>query len=79
MRPFNYLVALLLAALSPILVVETPRKFPGGLTSPTRADKLGAMGTLRAGVFDSRTDGTRRGVPENIDILTLYRRDMTVQ
>jgi hypothetical protein len=54
--------------LSPILLVETPRKFPGGFISPTRAFKLGAIGTLRAGDLDSRTDGTRRGVPANMEI-----------
>ena len=62
----RYLVARRPPTPSPFLLVETPRKFPGGFTSPTRADKLGARGILRDGDRESgrvRTDGTRLGVP----------------
>jgi hypothetical protein len=34
---------------SPFLVVDTPKKFPGGFTSPTRDERLGARGILRDG------------------------------
>lgn len=64
----SYLVALRPFCPSPGLEVETPKKFPGGLTSPTRDDKLGAKGTFLCGEFRApRTDGTRLGSPEMSD------------
>jgi len=56
------LVALLPILTSPMsLLVETPRKLPKGLTSPARAERLGASGTF-PGYLVSLTDGTLLGV-----------------